>query len=59
MIEELMKTKEAAEYLKISRKTLGKYVKNGCLPLRKLPSGELRFFKKDLDSLINKEFKGS
>ena len=43
---------EAADYLKLSPRSIRRYLNKTNIPLNKLPSGTIRIEKKDLDSLV-------
>jgi excisionase family DNA binding protein len=48
----LLTLTEAAAYLKLSPRTLRRYVKDGKATARRLPGGDLRFRVEDLDALL-------
>ncbi|TFB09325.1 DNA-binding protein [Candidatus Marinimicrobia bacterium MT.SAG.2] len=43
---------EAANYLKLSTRSIRRFINRGNIPQNKLPSGTIRIEKKDLDSLV-------
>lgn len=45
-------TREATAYLKISEPTVHRWVKEGILKPRRLPGGNLRFRRSDLDDVL-------
>lgn len=47
--EPLMTRQEAARYLRVSITTLNTYVRNGVLPVRRLPGGHPRYSRQDID----------
>ena len=53
--EELFTVKEACEYLRLSRRTLYKYMEDGVLPYYVVgPGGRRRLKRQDLDSLVTR-----
>ena len=52
MTEDLMKTKDVLEYLKISRSTLYRLIKEGKLAPIKMGPKTLRYRRSDVDQLV-------
>ena len=52
MDQQIFTVEEAMEYLRISRSTLYRLVRNGKLAYYNLPAGGRRFKKEDLDKLL-------
>jgi excisionase family DNA binding protein len=50
---DLLTLAEAAEKLRVSRRTLERYMTEGSLPVVRLPSGHRRIRRSDLDALID------
>lgn len=49
---ELLTTREAMAYLKISKPTIIRYSSSGILNPKRLPGGALRFRRSDLDAIL-------
>jgi excisionase family DNA binding protein len=53
--EELLTTAEVARMLRVSRSTVTRYVRLGQLKAIRLPSGYLRFRRRDVEALLADE----
>ncbi len=53
-IQEWFTPDEAAEYLRVSRPTVYRYMRDGVLAYYELPKGGRRLKRSDLDSLLQK-----
>lgn len=51
--DEWLSTGQAAERLGVHRSTLVRYIEEGRLPARKLPTGHYRIRREDLDKLVD------
>jgi len=56
-VNEIMTTKEVAEYLKLTKVTVYKYVKEGTIPGTKIGS-RWRFLKEKIDDFLRNEEEG-
>jgi len=52
MPDELLTTAEAAQMLRVSQKTIARWVRLGQLPGVRLPSGQLRIKRAEVDKLL-------
>jgi excisionase family DNA binding protein len=52
MSDDLLTTAEAARMLRVSQKTIGRWVRLGQLPAVRLPSGQLRIKRAEVDRLL-------
>jgi excisionase family DNA binding protein len=52
---EFLTSVEVLEKLRISRRTLERYIDKGLLPALRLPSGHRRFRPDDVDALLERE----
>jgi len=53
-VNDVLSSREAESYLKVSRDTLNRYCMNGIIPYSRPTSGKRYFFKNDLDNHIGK-----
>lgn len=53
-----MTIQEAANYLRVSKKTVYRYIEQGRLKFYTMPSGRKRFKQSDLDALLQKGAEG-
>jgi excisionase family DNA binding protein len=52
MPDELLTTAEVAQMLRVSQKTIARWVNLGQLPAVKLPSGQFRIRRADIEKLL-------
>ena len=52
MQNRLLTLKEVAAYLNVTTRTLSKYIKEGLLKAKLLPSGEYRIYESDVEKLL-------
>ena len=52
--EELLTCEEAAKYLRMTVRTLRRYIAREAIPYIRLPSGTIRFRRSDLDKWLKK-----
>jgi excisionase family DNA binding protein len=52
MSDELLTTAEAAQMLRVSQKTIARWIRLDQIPAVKLPSGQYRVRRRDVDKLL-------